>query len=348
VSHRLTELKHDAIPSLLANIQTTAQWEEKREAIRSSWHRILGTPASLHAERPGNLSGSYEIVGETKERDHVRQDIRYQTYDGDTVPAFLLIPNQLPSDGKCPAVLALHPTTAEGRADVATPNGRENRMYGVELVSRGYVVLAPDSLTFGGRVYPEAEPFQTAPFYDRHPHWSMIGKMAADHMRALDLLCAMDVVDANRIGAIGHSLGGYNGWFLAAMDKRIRAVVSSCGFSMFTEDADPNRWGRRDWFSHAPVITDYLQNGLIPFEWHEIVALAAPVPMFMWSGIKDAIFPNWAAIAAGMADVDGLYRFLGAEERFQFAMGNAGHDFPPSMRETAYRFMDRWLKHTVR
>jgi cephalosporin-C deacetylase-like acetyl esterase len=347
MTYSLSDLTLQKIPPLLSDIQSKEQWLQKCERLRAEWEAILGSaPLSVRRERSTPLSVSYEVVEEWEEEDHRRLDIRYATFDGDTVPAFLLLPKKRGAEAKRrhPAVLALHPTAAEGRADVATPLGRENRMYGVELVSRGYIVLAPDSASFGGRVYEGTEPFQTAPFYAKYPSWSMIGKMICDHQRALDVLWTLEEVDTERIGVIGHSLGGYNGWFLAASDQRVRAVVSSCGFSMFTEDPDPNRWGQREWFTHAPVITDYIRQDTIPFEWHEIASLTAPVPMFMWSGLMDRIFPNWAAIAAGMAEIDGLYRFLGHGERFHFVLGNAGHDFPPSIRLLAYDFLDRWLR----
>ncbi|WP_409344965.1 alpha/beta hydrolase family protein [Paenibacillus sp. MBLB4367] len=340
----LSSLHADNVPGLLDGVDTREAWEAERSRIMSEWKRLLGNPPveGLHDKR--GSGGGFERLAETQEENHRRLKIAYDSLDGDRITAYLLLPNRSGVEtGKRPAVLALHPTSPNGKDDVSLASGRENRTYGLELVSRGYVVLAPDSITAGERIYPGAEAYQTAPFYAQYPEWTAVGKMLADHIRAVDILASLPEADGSRIGAIGHSLGGYNGWFLAGVDPRVRAVVSSCGFSMFAGDPDPNRWGQRDWFSHFPVVTGMLGEGRIPFEWHEIAALAAPVPLFMWSGIGDRIFPNWSAIAAGMADLAGLYRFLGQDERFEFWMGPAGHDFPAKVRQMAYEFLDRHL-----
>src|SRR5690606_28215567 len=109
----------------------------------------------------------------------------------------------------------------------------------------GFVVLAPDTITAGERIYEHSEAFQTAPFYDAFPHSTAIGKMLHDHQQGLDALELLSFVDSSRIGAIGHSLGAYNAFILAGWDRRVKAVVSSCGLSPFADDPDPNRWGQR-------------------------------------------------------------------------------------------------------
>ena len=56
-----------------------------------------------------------------------------------------------------------------------------------------------------------------------------------NNMRAIDLLQTLPEVDGQRIGCIGHSLGGHNAMFTAAFDTRIQALVSSCGFTSFAK-----------------------------------------------------------------------------------------------------------------
>ena len=43
----------------------------------------------------------------------------------------------------------------------------------------------------------------------------------------------LSYVDAERIGVIGHSLGGHNAMFVAAFDTRLKIVVSSAGWTEF-------------------------------------------------------------------------------------------------------------------
>jgi hypothetical protein len=296
-------------------------------------------------ELPERTAPSYEVITTTVLADHTRLHIRYQSANTDEVTALLLIPNEeklnAQPDRRLPAIMALHPTSPSGKEDIATPEGRENRRYGLELVRRGYVVLAPDTITAGERITTQA--YQTAHFYERNPAWTAVGKMLVDHLYGVDLLCSLAQVDASRIGAIGHSLGGYNSFFLAGLDSRIGAYVSSCGFCTFMGDPTPDRWGQRDWFSHIPRLSEDLNKGEVPFEFHEISALAAPIPAFYYSGQQDSIFPNWRSISEGMEDLYRLYQFHGAESSFRYVLTNGSHDFPSDVRDMAYQFLDRHL-----
>jgi cephalosporin-C deacetylase-like acetyl esterase len=51
--------------------------------------------------------------------------------------------------------------------------------------------------------------------------------------QALDVLEALPEVAVERIGVIGHSLGGHSGMFTAVFEPHIKAIVSSCGFTTF-------------------------------------------------------------------------------------------------------------------
>ncbi|TMV47227.1 dipeptidyl aminopeptidase [Paenibacillus mesophilus] len=341
MGYNLYELNKNGLPKLLDGVEDEQGWLRKRERIERLWLEFIGG-------LPERVPVSYEVVGETQEDDHTRVHLVYDTVLGDKVPAYMLVPDGSVEGtdrfGRRPAVLALHPTHESGKANVATKDGNENRRYGLELVSRGYVVLAPDALTAGERIYEGLPSFRSAPFYEKHPEWSTVGKNAVDHMQALDLLCSLGNVDVSRIGAIGHSFGAYNAYFLAGLDRRIRAAVSSCGFSPFYGDHRPTHWGIRDWYTHLPKITECLGRYEVPFEFHEIAALAAPTPSFYYFGQRDRIFPHWKEIGACMAELDELYRFLGAEDRFRAVMTSGGHDFPPEIRHLAYLFLDRWLK----
>ncbi|WP_240041263.1 alpha/beta hydrolase family protein [Paenibacillus ginsengarvi] len=340
MSYNLYQLNRQGLPKLLDGVQDEAGWLNKRKAIMSLWLDIIGGI-------PERVPVRYTIIGEEKEKDHTRIHLAYDTVYGDTVPSYLLVPDDSAGGkdrhGRRPAVLALHPTNELGKASVALSSGRENRRYGLELVSRGYIVLAPDALTSGERIYEGLQHFHSKPFYEQHPHWSTIGKNAVDHMQGVDLLCSLEQVDAQRIGVIGHSFGGYNSYFLAGLDERIQVAVSSCGFSPFYGDHRPTHWGERGWYTHLPKVTEWLSRYEVPFDFHEIAALAAPIPSFHYFGQTDSIFPHWQAIGECMAELDGLYQFLGASDKFQAVMTAKEHNFPPEIRGMAYAFLDRWL-----
>lgn len=335
--YNIFQLNREGMPSLLQNLEAKQDWDAKQASINAEWLAYIGgIPDAVPIE--------LELLSETDEGDHIRQHVRYATAYDDVVTAFILKPADIPDDARLPAVLALHPTNIQGKYDVAMADGKKNRTYGIELVKRGYVVLAPDALTAGERIYPGLDHFHDQPFYDQHPQWTTVAKNITDHRQGIDVLQSLDCVDGERIGVIGHSFGAYNAYFLGGVDDRIKAIVSSCGVSPFYGDDHPTHWGVRDWYTHLPKVTEELSQGQVPFDFHEIIALAAPKPYFNYAGQSDRIFPHWHGVASCMKHIYDLYLWLGEEEKFRSYLGAAGHDFPVEMRELAYSFLDRWLK----
>ncbi|WP_189021914.1 alpha/beta hydrolase family protein [Paenibacillus albidus] len=297
---------------------------------------------------PASVPVRLKINSQSKSQGHDRFHVQYDTVYGDKVTAYLLIPNGNEGNHtpgrRFPAVIAMHPTIEQGKDDIALSAGRKNRKYAIELVERGYVVLAPDALTAGERIYPGHAAFNSELFYGQHPGWSTVAKNITDHRQGIDVLCSLEDVNPNAIGAIGHSFGAYNAYFLAGADDRIQAVVSSCGFSPFTGDPNPEHWTHRSYpYTHIPKISADLKQDQVPFDFHEIIALCAPTPFFSYAGQDDHIFPHWKSIGEGNQELKKLYRRLGKDDNFQSFIGAGGHDFPKEIRMLAYLFLDQWL-----
>lgn len=343
--YRLEKLDAEGIPAVLAGVSSPLQWEQKRAAILAAWIDYMGGLP----ERPPL---EWQVVKEEMFDDHLRQTVVYNTVYGDQVTAYLLLPlKALDAEGRAvegkrfAAILALHTSNEFGKAMIATKEGRKNRTYGLELVRRGYIVLAPDIITAGDRIYPGYRHFDTTAFYLKHPEWTSVGKNLTDHLQAMDLLATHPLVDPQRIGAIGHSLGGYNAYFIASVDKRLAALVSSCGVCPFSGSPEhiKGHWAKRR-YTHFPQYTEDLEKGQVPFEFNEIMALAAPVPQFYYATQEDAIFPHWEAVAQCFLDLQKLYEFLGIRQNLVTLMGDGGHDFPPAIRQMAYAFLDSYLQ----
>ncbi|MBP1948439.1 alpha/beta hydrolase family protein [Virgibacillus litoralis] len=340
MTYKLHMLNEQGIPSLIEGIDSTEDWLKQRSDIFKRWQDMLG-------KLPERVPLDLKVHAELKEESFIRQHITYNTADDDTVTAYLLIPEGA-VEKKLPAVIALHGTDEMGKDSISTNNAKHFKNYATELAKRGYVVLVPDALTAGERIKTGEKPFYNAYFYRDFPQYSSItAKNLVDHRQGIDLLESHQVVDTNRIGAIGHSFGGYNAYYLAGIDDRVKAVVTSCGFSMFTGDYRPQRWADRDWYTHFPKLTPMIAEGDIPFEFHEILALVAPKPVFNWSGQSDSIFPHWKSIASGLHNVYQLYEKLGYHDHFTSLFGAEGHEFPPHIRESAYQFLDKWLDNEM-
>jgi fermentation-respiration switch protein FrsA (DUF1100 family) len=269
------------------------RWERRRDGIRARLFETIGLPPVTRNTR------SIRVVAEEELDDYVRVKITYVVGEGDTITAFLLRPRDLITPA--PAVLALHQTVDEGKGEVVGLAGSSDFAYGHELARRGYRVLAPDHLTAGKRIYPGKGSFDSGPFYEQYPGWSMVGKNLEDSRSGIDVLCTLDDVDPDRIGVIGHSLGGHNTIFVAALDERIRVAVSNCGLSAFSEEEEALEWSLEDGYVFIPKLRRYLLDDVAPpFDLHEVAALIAPRPWLNVSSYFDRAYGNQEFLAIGV------------------------------------------------
>lgn len=259
---------------------------------------------------------------------YTRTKLTYEPEAGRKVYAWLLVPK---AGGKLPAAICLHQTTAMGKDEPIGLGQNENMQYGKELAERGWVVLAPDYPSFGddktdfkNEVYARA--YESATMY-----------AIVNHMRGVDLLVAHPRVDPKRIAAIGHSLGGHNALFLAAFDKRIRAAVSSCGFTSFAKYAGGDLKG---WASprYMPRIASEFENSpaKMPFEFTDVLTAIGPRGVFISAPTKDANFD-----ASGVDDVVNAVRGRFTSGRLVVTHPDSEHDFPTIVRRLAYDFLAR-------
>jgi hypothetical protein len=258
----------------------------------------------------------------------------------DRIPAHLYLPAGHDRGPPRAAILALHQTSAQGKANVGPQSDRPGLRYAHELAQRGYVVLAPDYPSFGDYKYD----FQAAFKSGRYASGTMKG--IVNHMRCVDLLSARPDVDPKRIGVIGHSLGGHNSMFVAAFDERIRAVVSSCGWTPFHDYYQGKIAG---WTSdrYMPRLRDRfgLDADRVPFDFYEVVATLAPRPFYSNSPTRDDNFAV-AGVRKAADEARQVYRLLGSESALVVRHPEVGHEFPTAQRREAYQFLDKALGHT--
>ncbi|HET7559261.1 MAG TPA: alpha/beta hydrolase family protein, partial [Limnochordia bacterium] len=210
---------------------------------------------------------------------------------------------------------------------------------------RGFVCLCPDHLAAGERLDPRGEPYDTAPFYVRHPDWSAVGKAIWDGARALDILQSLEVVDGSRLGVAGHSLGGHGSLFLAAMDERVKAAVCNCGLTLFAENPKRLAWSRDSWYRYFPRLRPlFLANTGLPFDLHEIAALIAPRAFLNISALADEGFAGNELLGEAGIELNKVWQLHGEGDRFGWFMFGGPHSVPHAARQLAAAWLEQWLQ----
>ncbi len=310
------------------SIRSARQWQKQRQKILDGMQQVMGPLPDASKKVPLDLQIIEEVtIGKVR-----RLKITFAPEANDRVPAYLLIPADL--SGKVPGILCLHQTTGIGKGEPAGMGGLSNLHYAIELAQRGYVTLAPDYPNFGDYKY---DPYQNG-------YQSTTMKGIWNHRAAVDLLQSLPEVDPDRIGCIGHSLGGHNSLFVAAFDKRIKAVVTSCGFNSFHKYYGGNLtgWSHKGYMPRIASVYGK-DPAKMPFDFPGVLGAIAPRAIFINAPLRDSNFE-----VSGVYDCVNaarpVYNLLKAPDNLIMVNPDAEHDFPPEVREAAYKFFDKELK----
>lgn len=124
----------------------------------------------------------------------------------------------------------------------------------------------------------------------------LMGERLWDLMRCVDYLQSLSMVDKNRIGCAGLSLGGEMAMWLGAMDVRINATVSS-GFLTKMDQMEQNHcmcWK----FPGLRELVDYA----------DIYSLIAPRPLMCQNGLKEPLNDFTVPLAqAALKEIQVIY-----------------------------------------
>ncbi|MFM8285599.1 MAG: alpha/beta hydrolase family protein, partial [Planctomycetaceae bacterium] len=309
-------------------VRTPADWLRRRAHIQRHFERVAGEfpgPAARVAPR-------LEVREETRAAGLWQRKVRYQVAHQEWVSAWLLAPD-LPNlaERPRPGVLCLQQTTEAGKDEPAGLAGDRELAYARELALRGFITLAPDYPSFGEHAWDFAS----------HPEYpSGTLKAIWDNVVAVDVLQSLPEVARDRLGCIGHSLGGHNAIFTALFEPRLRAVVSSCGFTALGVDDLPSWTGPR----YMPRIASEFQNDSqrLPFDFHELLGALAPRACLVSAATRDSDF----AVAGVREVVDAarkVYAIHDAAAALRAIYPEAEHSFPRAARDEAYKFLEEAL-----
>jgi len=348
------------------SITSREQWKTKRRRLRENLLWLVG-------ERPSPAkSVGAKVIFETACEGYVRRKIRLQvereissqivfqssrngqtrrrillTVESENITGYLCLPSTIFEPR--PAVICIHQFNPESgsRESVGLDPEHNDVAFADELARMGFVTLALDLPGYGERCDREKNPAERViEFYRSQPRSSLLGRMAWEISCAVDYLASLDFVDSMRIGCMGHLLGGIVGLFAAALDERIGAVVASAACATFRSQFERGT-AHRLWCTGTgllPVLGFFDEDsvGELPIEYHEILALIAPRPLFLCTPLRSEYFPREGLEEVAM-HLDNLYAFLGRPERLSVNYPHYFIFFTEELRDETYQWLTRFL-----
>lgn len=343
------------------------QWQfVPRAEFEANWKTLA---SRLQGEgAPSRIAPKMQVETTETLAAYTRKRLSYRVESGERITGWLLLPNDLKPGEKRPLMLTLHGTNIYGKdaavgeyADHPTVDAKElasraNRAFALDLVAAGFLCFAPDRAGYGERApagVARGIPAMNAyikDFESRYPRWSYHhGKVIHDLQQALDFLVQLPEVDAERIGTIGHSLGGRDSMEIAAFDPRIKAVVMSCGGnlnyqpSLWQDAAAQRAFAQNGKLASQGVLTNFYLQAIAPRAFLGILALNDTLSDYPANLIDAArMFRSYYDTRLGSP------KALPQSDRLQIQLHSAGHDAPPEVRAGAVAWLKRQLMPEVR
>ncbi len=318
----------------IESLAEVTDWPKQRKGIQDALRKLLGKLPKQRVDLQLKVIDEQDFPGYTRRR------VNYFVDEWERVTAWVFVPEYAED---APALLCCHSEVPQGKDESAGLEGDKNLALAKHYAELGFITIAPDTITAGERIVPGRSAYDTSVFYKEHSKASALGRMFTDHQHAIDALAETSHVDDERIGVIGHGLGGTNALILAALDDRIRTCVASCGFTRFAEDPGVDRWVKDDGFSALPQLQKGIEDGEFPIDWEQVIALAAPTPMLLITALNDERFANTASCDAAVASAQPIYRSLAAGRAINNVTHKKGRTFPREALTHADEWLDSWL-----
>jgi dienelactone hydrolase len=274
------------------------------------------------------------LLGEEESSLYRLERLLLDTGSTEPVPAIATLPRA----GKppYPAVLFSHShggfyrlgkrELVEGNVYLAAPP------YAEALAERGIACLAIDHLNFGERHrQAESELFKEL-LWRGQVQW---GLMVFDSLSALDYLVQRKDVDAERIAALGISMGSTMSYWTAALDERVRVVVELCCLTDYEELIASRGLDEHGVYYYVPSLLKHFTTA-------DVLELVAPRPFLSLSGNQDPLTPPRGLDKLNAA-MKKAYRVRGAPEAWKMLREDHGHFETESMRRAALEWLERWL-----
>jgi len=192
---------------------------------------IPEAPETLEApEAPGTEWAALECPGVPLAVPGRLEEVQATADDGQPIRAWLVLPPSASADRPAPLLLWVH------GGPMSSWNSWSWRWNPHLMAARGYAVLLPDPALSTG--------YGLAFIARGHRDWG--ARPSADIMAVTDATLARPDIDADRVGMMGGSYGGYMANWMAGHTDRFKAIVSHAGLwtleAMFGTTDHPMFW----------------------------------------------------------------------------------------------------------
>ncbi|HOW67370.1 MAG TPA: alpha/beta fold hydrolase, partial [Verrucomicrobiota bacterium] len=285
------------------------QWESKRADIRRRIEWTLGDPPDIEGGALGTYGGEPAHRAEMLRRNRLPDGVGKKNLNfGNYVCGDLYFPAGADqSDQKLPVVIWAHPISVSHGYVAGYLRGEGVHL---ALAKAGFVVFCFDQIGHGSRIE------EITRFYERYPHWSLLGRTVADLRLAVGALAQVTFADPRRVFLLGYATGGMAALHAAALDNRIAGVISVAGFTPWRSDTPDQgtggvaRWSH--WLPLLPRLGAFIGNeNRIPYDYHEVLAMIAPRLVVVVQPRQDYQV-NHAAIRLCLEEALKAFQFLKA------------------------------------
>lgn len=305
--------------------------------------------------------------------DFIRERIEFNTTPWFRVPGYFYTPKNVPLPAPALVVMhewggpmlfgaervcgePVHPVIAKHRDEYTS-----GRAIADWYASKGYAVIVIDAYHFGRRAprgiggLPDAyDPVSldeaTLTKYHnlardalyvgvRQLNWAgttWAGVNFGDDSRCVDYLLSRQEVDGTRIGCTGLSGGGWRTNIMAALEPRLKAVVSVGWMTTSDTQQAYNVTGAIGSFCLLPGVWTRID---VP----DLIAMAAPKACMVVSMTNDKLFPPLGQREAARQIAE-AFAWAGHPQRFRSYMPPKQHVYDADVQEQALAWFDQHLK----
>lgn len=299
------------------------------------------------------------VIGTEQRAGYEARKIWFNVSEWSRIPAYLLVPD---GKGPFPAVIMLHDHGAHfsiGKEKMVRPFGvspeisadaedwvvrcYDGQYTGDYFAQNGYVVLSIDALFWGERGRKEGVSYDgqqalASNFMQMGASWGAFINM--DDARSAEFLASLPMVDKNRVGCLGFSMGAYRSWMLAALTDCVKASASICWMNttehLMTLTNNQNKGGSA-YSMLIPNLRRYL-------DYPHTASIACPKPALFFNGSKDKLFP-----IEGVRDAYQTMRTVWdsqhAGDRLVTKIWDEKHFFNKEMQEEVLEFFNKEMRN---